>query len=128
MMVDQSSPRRPQRRSWFLPRATFVMAALALLSPLPALAHQLTVFATVADDMVKITATFANGNPVMSGVLEIRGADDAVLLSQDVDGQWPVLFPVGDHKDGLRIAVDAGNGHSNYWILTPNDLADDQTD
>ena len=63
-----------------------------------------------------------------SGILRIYGADDTLLLQQDIEGIWPVVFSVGAHRDGLRIEVDAGNGHSSYWILTPADLSQGKTD
>lgn len=75
-----------------------------------------------------ITASFANGREVKTGILSIFGADDSLLLQQDIEGIWPVVFSVGPHRDGLRIEVDAGNGHNSYWILTPVDLSQGKTD
>lgn len=105
-----------------------VVIALAVGCPRSADAHQLSVFAKAQDDAVMITANFANGSEVKSGILRIFGADDSLLLQQDIEGIWPVVFSVGPHRDGLRIEVDAGNGHNSYWILTPVDLSQGKTD
>ena len=102
-------------------RLAVAMLVLLLAAP-SARAHQITVFATVEAGEVLIEATFADGTPVLAGTLEIRDAVDAVILTAPIDGTYPIRFPVGDHTDGLVIKVDAGNGHENYWILTPADL------
>ncbi len=105
-------------------RARFAAPMFALLlATLPAAAHQLTVFATVADGVVRIEATFANGTPVKAGTLRILDAQEAVIHEALLDGTAPILFPVGSHTDGMTIEVDAGGGHANYWVLTPKDLA-----
>jgi nickel transport protein len=44
-----------------------------------------------------------------------------LLLSTAADGT--VSFPIQNAATGLRIEVDAGDGHSDYRILTPADLA-----
>lgn len=105
-------------------RMRIAAALLAMmLGPLPALAHQITVFATVANGMVDITASFADGTPVMAGTLRILDAQDKVVFAAPLDGATVAPFPVGPHTDGMTIEVDAGGGHANYWVLTPRDLA-----
>ncbi len=119
-MACQNAQRRfPRKRYW----PTLAIATTGLfLASLQAMAHQLTVFATVENGAAKITAKFADGTDVSAGRLKIYSAEDTLVLSQDMSGAWPVYFPVEAHLGGLRIEVDAGNGHSNYWILTPGDM------
>jgi len=84
-----------------------------LLAAGSAAAHQLTVFATVADGMVSITANFANGDPVKAGTLRILDAQEVAIHEAPLDGISPIQFPVGTHTDGMTIEVDAGGGHDN---------------
>ena len=123
MTARQYPEQRAQRRVPLRRSILGVVTALAVAFPRLADAHQLSVFAKAKDDAVMITAKFADGSDVKSGTLRIFGADDALILQQDIDGMWPIVFSVGPHRDGLRIEVDAGNGHDNYWILTPADLS-----
>ncbi|MFN3311963.1 MAG: hypothetical protein ACK46Q_00660 [Hyphomonas sp.] len=102
-----------------LSAATLVLAVAAA----PATAHQLVVFASVNEGVVEIEATFSNGKPVVNGTLRIRDADDTLIHEEVLSAVRPIQFLVGEHLDGLRIEVDAGGGHSNYWLLTPADLA-----
>ncbi|TGN67564.1 hypothetical protein E4L95_04595 [Paracoccus liaowanqingii] len=88
----------------------------------PAAAHQLSVFARVEDGVVLIEAAFPDGRPVATGTLRILDATGALIIEQPVTPPYPIRFAVGDHTDGLRIEVDAGGGHDNYWLLTPQDL------
>ena len=81
-----------------------------------ATAHQLSVFAKVQNDTVLITAHFADGSAVKSGVLRIFDAHDV----------WPIMLPAAPYQNGLRIIIDAGNGHDGYWILTPIDFSQDR--
>lgn len=106
-----------------LSRAAAVAMTLWAMGPMPAAAHQLTVFAKVENQIVLISAAFADGTPVAAGTLRIIDEDGNLLLESLVDGTYPVHFPVGTHTGGLRIEVDAGGGHENYWILTPADLS-----
>ncbi len=105
-------------------RRSGLIAALCL-SGLPAQAHQLVVFAKVEDRTVLIDARFANGTPVAAGKLRILDATGTLIHEQLVSPPYPVRFPVGIQTDGLRIEVDAGHGHENYWLLTPHDLSQD---
>ncbi|MFN3973337.1 MAG: hypothetical protein ACK4GO_17770 [Gemmobacter sp.] len=89
----------------------------------PVAAHQLVVFASVEDGVVDIEANFTNGKPVVSGTLRIRDAADNLIHEAPLSEARPIRFPVGDRLDGLKVEVDAGGGHSNYWLLTPTDLA-----
>ncbi len=119
---------RPERnkekgaRGFCRQRLSELTLAVALLLPLPAVAHQLVVFASVKDDVVLITAKFPDGTAVKAGTLRILDATDTVIIEQELDGTMPIVFPIDEHTDGLVIEVDAGNGHSNYWVLTPADL------
>lgn len=102
-------------------RAAFTALALLICAG-PASAHQLSVFAVVEDGVVLIEATFPDGRPVATGMLRILDGTGALILEQPIAPPYPIRFPVEEHSDGLRIEVDAGGGHENYWLLTPADL------
>lgn len=106
---------------------------LRLLGPLlalclaaaPALAHQLRVFAFVEAGEVVVEARFSTGRIPVSGTVEVRGADDALLLELELGAEGTVRFPLDPDaaEGGLAITVITGEGHEDYWILTPADIS-----
>lgn len=101
----------------------FMLAGLLLLACAgSAAAHQLSVFAKVENGVVLIEASFPDGRPVATGTLRILDAAGMLILEQPLEPPYPIRFAVGGHIDGLRIEVDAGGGHNNYWLLTPADI------
>ncbi len=101
------------------------IAILAVLIAAPATAHDLRVFAFVEDDMVNVEAAFSSGRLPQTG--EIRVVDDqgAEIERHAIDPEGVTRFalPEGHAARGVVIEVDAGNGHSDYWVLTPEDIA-----
>jgi nickel transport protein len=102
-------------------RSTLLTFALLVCAG-PAAAHQLSVYATVEDGVALIEAAFADGRPVSAGTLRILDVTGALIMEQPLQPPYPIRFAVGEHIDGLRIEVDAGGGHENYWLLTPADI------
>jgi nickel transport protein len=98
-------------------------AGLALGLPSLAAAHPLLVFASVDGEEVLVEARFASGQPVQAGAVRVTDAGGAEVLRLPIAPGTPIRFPLGDAEDGLMIEVDAGGGHENYWILTPDDIA-----
>ena len=103
-----------------------VMIAFKLFYAGSASAHQLSVFAKVGNDTVSITAKFADGSEVKSGVLRVFDVNDDLVLQQEVGEVWPITLPAEPYRAGLRVVIDAGNGHDGYWILTPGDFLQNQ--
>ena len=99
------------------------LALAMLLAASPALAHRLNVFASVEDGTVVVEASFPDGGPARAGTVRIYDARDRLIRTLSLAEDGTARFPVEGATDGLRVEVDAGDGHSDYWILTPADLA-----
>ncbi len=99
-------------------------AAFALVVPVGAAAHQMTVFASVDCDAVLVEAKFSNGNAVQQATVRVLDGENALQTSLDIGVDGTVLVPLDsvDHSGGLVIEVDTGS-HDNYWIVTPQDIA-----
>lgn len=103
-------------------RAAGLGCALAIV-PMGAVAHQLTVFASVDCENVFVEAKFSNGKAVQLAEVRVLDGDSVVLLTQPImdDGTLTVPLDNVDHSGGLVIEVDTGS-HDNYWIVTPDDI------
>jgi nickel transport protein len=98
-------------------------AGLLAVAATAAHAHGLLVFARVDGNDVVAEAKFSNGNPVRVGVFNVFDGDDRLLTSIEVGPDGVARFPLQGAETGLRIEMDAGDGHYDYWILTPADIA-----
>lgn len=101
------------------------VVGVGVVSATSALAHQLNVFAFVEDGVVIVESRFSNGNAAQVGEVSVLDGDGAQLLLLPLDEDGTVEFPLDPaHADtGLLIEVRTGEGHDNYWILTPDDIA-----
>ena len=103
--------------------------ALALcLAAVPALAHDLRVFASVAGDTVTVESTFSSGRVPTGGEVRVLDADNKLLMTLPIGDEGKTEFPLpeGVARSGLTIEVDVSEGHSDYWVLTPDDIAHGQ--
>lgn len=96
--------------------------ALSLLAG-SAQAHRLNVFATVEGEAVVVEARFSNGNPAEGGAVRVFDAADRLVFETVTGPDGTARVPLDDLRDGLRVEVDTGKGHSDYWILSAEDLA-----
>jgi len=101
---------------------------LALMLSLPAqvaFAHQLTVFAYVEDTEVVVEAKFSSGRVPAEGEVRVFDAAETLLFTLPIGeaGETRFALPDGASVGGLMIEVEASEGHDNYWILTPDDIA-----
>jgi len=102
-----------------------VAAVIAFgLCATPAEAHRLNVFASADCDTVRVEAKFSNGRRPVSGEVRVKDADEALLatLALGEDGELSIPLASLDHAGGLLIEVESGR-HEDYWVLTPEDLA-----
>ncbi|MBB5514954.1 nickel transport protein [Rubricella aquisinus] len=93
----------------------------ALLAATPALAHGLNVFASVEGEQIVIEARFANGRAALGAKVQVFDGNDILLVTATTSGE-ETRVPLVGQDTGVRIVVDAGDGHSDYWIMTPADL------
>ena len=92
--------------------------------PATALAHQLNVFAFVEDGSVIVESRFSNGNAPRLGEVRVLDAENQLIAAIPLAENGTAEFPLDPaHSDaGLLIEVSTGEGHSNYWILTSEDI------
>ena len=108
-------------------RAIIALAMIA--TAFPAAAHQLRVFASVSGDVVNVEAKFSTGRIPKSGEIRVFDAGEALIVTIPLEADGVTSFPLDPDAsaDGLMIEVEAGDGHSNYWLLTPDDIARGQS-
>lgn len=105
-------------------RVRTLLAALAMIVPATAGAHQLNVFATVDCEAVLVEAKFSNGKHPVEGEVRVFDGESTLLttLALEADGTSRLPLDSVDHSGGLVIEVDVGS-HDDYWIVTPEDIA-----
>lgn len=120
---------RPQGRTSSL-YASFLVCLLAaavyFLSCTPAQAHRVNIFAWTEGPQVMVQCGFSGGNNVKNGKITVYdAANDAVLLEglTDANGMFHFDIPAQARKHGLRIRINAGEGHQNEWLLDAEELA-----
>ncbi|MGF1502316.1 MAG: hypothetical protein ACFBSD_10925 [Paracoccaceae bacterium] len=106
-------------------RAACLAAAVALLVAPPALAHRLLVFAFVESGTVVVESKFSNGRIPAEGTVIVFDGTDAELSRHPLGADGTLRFPLDERgrETGLKIEVSTGRSHSDYWILTPEDIA-----
>lgn len=104
-------------------RRALAIAALAGLLATPALAHRLMVFAAVAEGTVTVETKFSNGNRPKAGTVTVFDGADREIRRLPLGPDGTARFPAEGAAGGLRIEVRTGEGHDDYWILTPEDIA-----
>lgn len=105
-------------------RKAGLAAALVLAAACPAAAHQFNVFAAADCDAVDVEATLENGRPPLSGEVRLLDGTDTVILTRDLGDTGAKRIPLDglNTSGGLKVEIYAGD-HSDYWILTPEDIA-----
>jgi nickel transport protein len=102
-----------------------VTVGLFLIVSLPeyGLAHRLSVFAWVEGETVIVEGKLSGGKHLKKGDVYVYDGDGKLLLKTEVDNRGRATFPLPkDYETGLKIVIDAGEGHTSYWILTPLDI------
>jgi nickel transport protein len=100
------------------------LATLVATLPGVAMAHKLTVFASIDCEVVIVEAKFSNGRAAQKGEVRLFDGENELLTTLQLaeDGTARVPLAEVDSPNGLLIEVDTG-GHDNYWILTPEDFS-----
>ncbi|GIT93205.1 hypothetical protein JANAI62_36510 [Jannaschia pagri] len=106
-------------------RSLILICALALGGP--ALAHRVTVFASVqaaeAGEVVVVEAKFSTGRVPTQGDVLVEDASGTLLATyplEDGVARFPLDRTVA--AGGLSITVKTDDDHEGYWLLTPADL------
>ncbi|MGF1446011.1 MAG: hypothetical protein ACFBRM_07375 [Pikeienuella sp.] len=106
-------------------RALIAAAVLSLLAAPEALAHRLLVFAFVEGETVVVESKFSNGRIPASGTVIVYDGTEVEIGRHAVGENGTARFPLDPRgrETGLRIEVTTGRAHSDYWVLTPEDIA-----
>lgn len=104
-------------------RRLFLIIVLSVLAS-TAHAHQLNVFAFVQDNVVIVETKFSTGRIPVSGEVRVLNVDAEIVLQTKLETDGTVRFPLDQtfSADGITIEVTTGDGHEDYWILTPQDI------
>lgn len=100
------------------------IAAACIAAPTAAAAHQLVVFASVDCEAVTVEAKFSNGRVVQKADIRVLDGENALLTTLPIEADGTATVPLDsvEHGGGLIIEVNTGS-HDNYWIVTPEDIA-----
>lgn len=116
-------PRSFPLLSLLLPLA-LLLAMLAL--PADALAHRVNIFAWVEGENIVAECGFNRAAPVRGGIVTVYDAGDGKKLLQGRTNERGVfVFAVPEavrEGHGLRIEVNAGEGHVNDWTMTAAEI------
>ena len=109
------------------PAALLCALLLVLLLPREGQAHRVNIFAYADGGAVQIECSFSKSQRVRNGKLTMYDAQTGEVLADAVtDGQGFFRYvPAADflkRGHGLKILLNAGEGHQNSWTLEPEDL------
>ena len=104
---------------------TIAIMALTVAPVSSAWAHRLIVFASVNNGQILVETKFSNGKRPVSGKVTVKDEQSKTLKTLALGKNGQVVIPVADLKidGGVSIEVETSEGHNDYWILTPADLA-----
>ncbi len=104
-------------------RALAIILSIAAAGPVTA--HDLRVFASVTGEMVTVESKFSSGRVPTDGTIRVLNADNSLIMRLEIgaEGLTEFTLPEGAATTGLMIEVDVSEGHSDYWMLTPDDIA-----
>lgn len=99
-----------------------VLCTLMLLLAVNAYGHSLSVFAWVEGDTLLVETRFSSGKIPVSGTITLYDGYDEKLSEHPITGEDVVRLPLPAWESGLKVEAATGDGHDNYWILTPDDI------
>ncbi len=107
-------------------RTVALAVVLFLFCADAALAHRVNIFAWLEGNSVAVECSFRRKAPVKGGVITVFDDTGAELLrgTTDVDGRFSFPVPQVVRKGhGLRIRINAGEGHQNEWRMDAAEFA-----
>ena len=109
---------------------TLALLVLPMLLPADALAHRVNIFAWLEGENIVVECAFSRSAPVRGGLVTVFDATDGKELLQGHTNERGVfVFPVPEavrHAHGLRIQINAGEGHVNDWTMTAAEINEAQ--
>jgi cobalt/nickel transport system permease protein len=98
----------------------------ALLTPSDALAHRVNIFAWLDGAEVAVDCNFGKKSPVMNGritVYDAASGEELLRGTTDDQGHFRFSPPEAARSHGLRVRVNAGEGHQNEWSMDPGEFS-----
>lgn len=105
--------------------AAAMTAGILLAVTGPAAAHPFNVYATTDCVTITVMASINDGQVPSEGAVTLFNGDDVVVATTELvgdTGKVEILLDGLDITGGIRAEVASG-AHSDYWVLTPEDLA-----
>lgn len=104
-----------------------LLALTLILLPAVALAHRVNIFAWTEGDQVVVECAFNGSSKVNGGRIAVYDAADGKELLQgltDAQGQFRFAVPEAARSagHGLRIQINAGEGHQNQWLMEASEF------
>jgi len=116
LFLGMQAPGRMARQAGM---AIFIWALLAS----PALAHKVSIFAWVDNATVYTESKFSGGRTPKDSPVIVYDLTGKKLLQGTTDNQGRYSFP-SPEADGLRIVLEAGQGHQAEWTVSAEELTD----
>jgi nickel transport protein len=107
--------------------SVFFMVVTLLLICNPALAHNVTVFAWVEGDTVRLESKFSGGRRPVAATVEVYDPQGNLLLKGVTDDNGEFSFKV-PKKTAMKVVLLAGMGHKGEWTIPLSDLEDLEID
>lgn len=107
-------------------RAIALSLVLAVLTLPSAHAHRVNVFAFVEGGEIVVECSYSKSKRVNAGALEVLELQSgAILLTGKTDENGGFRFPVPEtaRASGLRIVLNAGEGHRNEWVMEASEFS-----
>lgn len=102
--------------------AVLILLILGCLVTGNAYAHKANVFAYPEGDRVYVQGYFLDGKKVKNSKVTVYGGNDKLLVEGLTNEEGEFTFPISD-KQGLRIVLDAGEGHQAEYRLSAAEVA-----
>ncbi len=108
-------------------RSILLALLLAALAPHAAMAHRVNVFAYVEGRDVVVECSYSRSRRVNHGKIDVLNLKTGeVLLTGETDENGSFRFPVPDASrasgTGLRIMLQAGEGHQDEWVVEASEF------
>jgi len=109
-----------------------VLFLILALAPALAVAHRVNIFAHVEGGDIVVECSYSKSKRVKHGRIEVRDAVSQDLLLQgetDENGlfRFPVPAAARQAGSGLRILLQAGEGHKNEWTVEASEFMSGST-
>ncbi|MDE5878881.1 MAG: cobalamin biosynthesis protein CbiL [Desulfovibrio sp.] len=105
-----------------------LLVAFTLLPPADALAPRVNIFAWLEGENIVVECAFNRASPVREGLVTVYDAENGKELLQGRTNERGVfVFALPEavrHGHGMRIEINAGEGHVNDWTMSAAEIAE----